>query len=107
MLQARQPLHRVAHEDWRETGDNTSSAPAIIEVETVMTAKKSSARRERAEEYRHGAKPPRSATELYVEELSERTRPYAKPIAEARRLVDEVTPSLTDLLYELRREGRE
>ena len=71
-----------------------------------MTTKKSPARREGAEEYRDNAKPPRSATELYVEELSERTRPYAKPIAEARRLVDEATPSLTDALYELRSEGR-
>jgi hypothetical protein len=65
------------------------------------------ARRQWAEEYSDSAKPRRSATNLYIEELSERTRPYATPIAEARRIVDEATPSLTDALYELRREGRE
>ena len=70
-----------------------------------MTTKKS--RRQRAEEYTDSEKPQRGATELSVEELSERTRPYAKPIAEARRLVDEAIPSLTDALHELRREGRE
>lgn len=69
-----------------------------------MTTKKS--RRQPAEEYPDSAKPQRSATELYIEELSERTHPYAKPIAEARRLVDEAMPSLTHALYELRREWR-
>jgi hypothetical protein len=79
----------------------------IIGAGILMNTKKSPARSQQAEESTDSAKPRRSATELYVAELSERTRPYAKPIAAARRIVDEATPSLTDALYDLRREGRE
>ncbi len=72
-----------------------------------MTIKKpvAGAERKPAEGYEDAPKP--SATERYVEELSRMAGGYAKPAAEARRIIDRDSASLTDALYKMRRtDGR-
>jgi hypothetical protein len=50
---------------------------------------------------------PRTSTERYVDELLRQTGGYARPAREARAIIDKSTGSLTDALYELRRDGAE
>ena len=68
-----------------------------------MIGKKSPA--DRSKGYQQQPEPTRSPTEVYVEELARSMGSYAKPAAEARRIIDAATRSLTDALYEMRREG--
>jgi hypothetical protein len=73
-----------------------------------MTIKKSARTQqvEPAQDYRGHLSPAvhEGAIDRYLEELSDRAA-YAKPAAEARRIVDAATRSLTDALYESRRDG--
>lgn len=79
------------------------ASPPIINSRIVMIGKKSQANRPKG--YQEQPEPTPSPTELYVEELARSMGSYAKPAAEARRIIDAATDSLTDALYEMRREG--
>ncbi|MGH9255892.1 MAG: hypothetical protein ACRD3C_15145 [Vicinamibacterales bacterium] len=73
-----------------------------------MTIKKSPAarpERRRAENYGGTPDTQPGAADRYVQHLVESMGAYAKPAREARRIVDESAGSLTDALYEIRRDG--
>ena len=46
-----------------------------------------------------------SPTERYVEQLLRMSGSYAMPAAEARNILDKETASLTDALYDMRRDS--
>ena len=69
-----------------------------------MTIKKSAGRTERAGSYGRPSPPTRTSTDLYVEELWKARGSHAKPVREARAVIDKSTGSLTEAIYESRRD---
>jgi hypothetical protein len=74
-------------------------------IKKSVTPQRSKRAEERGKTIARRRSPAQSAANAYVDDVLNRLGGYAKSAKDARRVVDGVAPSLTDALYEARRDG--